>query len=88
MDNETLERLKRDMEANRFSEAALTVFSLSEGLDLLAEIKRLNELVELLQEQNMRLQEEIAQIGVSLEAEKEADREAERQELWQPGDEP
>lgn len=62
MDSEALERIKRDMEANRFSEAALTVISLSDGLELVAEIKRLNELVELVQEQNMRLQDEIAQL--------------------------
>lgn len=41
MDSETLERIKKDMEANRFSEAALTVISLNEGLDLVAEVERL-----------------------------------------------
>lgn len=47
MDSETLERIKRDMEANRFKEAALTVVSLSDGLDLVAEVEQLREAISL-----------------------------------------
>lgn len=43
MNSETLERIKRDMEANRFGEAALTVISLSEGLDLIAQVEWLSD---------------------------------------------
>jgi hypothetical protein len=41
VNSETLERIKRDMEGNRFSEAALTVIPLHEGYALIAEIERL-----------------------------------------------
>lgn len=44
MDSETLERIKRDMEANRFddrADKALTVIPLNDGLDLAAEVERL-----------------------------------------------
>lgn len=56
MDSETLERIRRDMQANRFSEAALTVISLNEGLSLVAEVERLQAEVERLKGELAHLQ--------------------------------
>lgn len=80
MNSETLERIKRDMQANRFSEAALTVISLSEGLDLVAEIERLQAEVERLRKEVNALENKPLNLYLDRELENER-LEAERDSL-------